>query len=148
MDVRRPSSVPISARVIPLVLAVFAAVMLVLGCMRMWRNHWVLKDGARGTATIIGELWTGHRTASYRYTVDQTVYSGWSERNTEEPGRRAEPGDDSIVYYSASHPWLSSLHKPSGVYDGGPAIFLFGGLEVLALAALIWPEKVLRINRR
>jgi hypothetical protein len=92
-------------------------------------------------AVVTKELWTGHNAVEYRYTVNRTHYTGRSGRNYRiAQYSRVLAGEQSIVYYSASHPWLSSLRMPDVVGQGRPVILLVLCFEFFAVMTIINPK--------
>lgn len=77
----------------------------------------------------------------YRYSVNGKNYSGVCGRNWQDPKYSGvEAGEESIVYYSASHPWISCLRKPRTVIEGLPVILIALFLEVLAAMTIVNPQ--------
>jgi hypothetical protein len=106
-----------------------------------WMNYWLLADSERGLATVIKENWSGHHRVVYRYVVNHREYTGVSYRNREYPKYSGvQPGDESIVYFSVSHPWLSQLNKPYAVLEGWPILLIVLPLELFAVMTFINPK--------
>jgi hypothetical protein len=85
--------------------------------------------------------WAGHNNVNYRYTVDQKEYTGYGKRNWQDPRYSGvEIGGHCPVFFSASHPWLSSLYRPDGVLVGLPMALITLLLEIFAVATLINPK--------
>jgi hypothetical protein len=110
-----------------------------------WHNirttYWLLTDGQEGKAVITGSSPLRRRDESldYSYEVNNTRYYGSSPRSwLEKPYWGVQIGGQSVVYYSASHPWLSSVRKPKEV------VSLFDGslIGAIVLAFLWWWPKV------
>ena len=81
----------------------------VRGC---YGHLWVHDDGVAGVAVLTGTGTNG--TVYYTYSVGGITYVGHSQKNWQDPRySQAEVGDRSSVWYSASHPWLSSLPQPN-----------------------------------
>jgi hypothetical protein len=118
-----------------LVLTVLFFGFILVGGIRDFREcYWLKKDAKRGTAIITEQR--QHGVVEYRYTVDQHEYTGRSQRNQEqEKYRNVGPGEESPVYFSASHPWLSSLEVP--VFPPRSTLFYLAGPLVLAVAAIM-----------
>jgi hypothetical protein len=124
-----------------LIIAVLLGWFLVGTGRSWWSEYWLLKDGKQGMAVVTKELWSGHNAVAYRYTVNYIEYAGQSGRNYRIPQySHVLPGEQSIVYYSSSHPWLSSLRMPEVVGQGWPVILLVLCLEVLAVLTIIRPR--------
>ena len=116
---------------------------ILLPAQDAWTSYWLLKDGQKGKAVITKVLWSGHNGVAYRYRANQKEYTGEGARNYEDPKFRvygAQVGEGSIVYYSASHPWLSQLRRPSTVAEGLPVLILAWLMEALILATIINPK--------
>jgi len=104
-------------------------------------SYWLLKDGRQGMAVITRDLWTGHRGVAYRYQVNQRQYTGKGRRNSTDPRYiNALPGSESVVYYSASHPWISALDFPRTMVEGLPVILIVMMLETIAVVTVIKPN--------
>ena len=102
-------------------------------------RFWVLKDPRPGKATITKDL--GRGKVAYVYSVDGNEYRGKSYRNREEQKyREARVGEQSPVYYSASHPWVSLLNKPDSTLEGLPAIVVALAMEVFLLITILKPK--------
>jgi hypothetical protein len=81
-----------------------------------WTTYWLLRDGRTGTAVVTSELWSGHNQVAYTYRVNDHSYKGTSRRNWKDKRyENVRVGEESIAYFSASHPWLSLLYKPDGL---------------------------------
>jgi hypothetical protein len=109
---------------------------------QVWRDHWLVKDGQEGTAMITGEHWAGHGVVVYEYRVGQMVYTGQDHRSSQDTRYAlVMPGEKSVVYYSASHPWLSAINPPVGVFITGlPVVLLAWFLEVGLLITVVNPK--------
>jgi hypothetical protein len=75
----------------------------------------------------------------YEYVVDQKHYSGRSGRNWKDQ-KEVQVGEESVVYFSASHPWLSLLYMPQTVLEGLPVIIIVLVLEAFAVITIIRPK--------
>jgi hypothetical protein len=116
--------------------------MLFFMCHGWWLEYWLFKDGQTGTA-FVTEIYDGTHggSFSYWYSVDQRTYTGHSKRNWRDPRYSAvEPGEHCPVYFSASHPWLSLLYPPNGVFTGWPVVLFALMIEACAIAAIISPK--------
>ena len=139
----RPSGIttPLGARIVGLILALVLGQFLYLRAHETWQNYWLLKDSQKGLATITGEHWSGHNSVDYQYTVNGKEYTSHSARNGDDPKYKdAQPGQESIVYYSASHPWLSQLSMPQTILEGAPVILIVLGLEAFAVITIFKPR--------
>jgi hypothetical protein len=102
-----------------LVLVIVLGLFLVSWISGVREEHWLLKDAQEGIAMVTKDLWTGHNGVAYRYTVNHKEYTGEGMRNYQDPRyRNVHPGDKSVVYYSASHPWMSRLRRPDRIGEG------------------------------
>lgn len=108
----------------------------------LWRDHWLVKDGEQGIAVITKEHWGGHGVVVYRYRVGQKVYAGQDRRSWQNPKyAHAMPGEESIVYFSSSHPWLSAINLPHNVViEGLPVLLVAWLIEVGLVVTLINPK--------
>lgn len=131
----------ISPRLVGLVAALALGDFLYLRAQEGWSNYWLLKDGQQGMATVQYELWSGHNGVAYLYKVDKAEYWGKSGRNWQDPKySNVAVGGKSVVYYSASHPWISSLNQPRGLMPGLPVVLVVLIIEFFALATVINPR--------
>src|SRR5271156_2153196 len=72
----------------------------------MRAQYWLSLDAKQTMARITKVHSQG---VNYKYSVDGKEYSNESQRNWEHD---VGVGQESIVFYSSSHPWLSSVTKP------------------------------------
>jgi hypothetical protein len=106
-----------------------------------WVNYWLLQDSQQGLAVVTDEYWGGHDVVDYKYIVNQKEYTGRSPRNWEnEKYRNVQVGGESVVYFSASHPWLSLLHKPTRVVEVWPITLLILLVEFLFVMTIVNPK--------
>ena len=111
------------SRFLILILAIPVAWWLVLQVRSSWRNYWLLEDGQQGVAVLTEKYWGGHDQVVYRYVANDQHYTGVSVRNWKDAKYgKVGIGEEAVVYYSASHPWLSLLYKPDGYLDVLPAL--------------------------
>jgi hypothetical protein len=106
-----------------------------------WVNYWLLADSKQGTAIVTNELWSGHDAVGYNYQVGQQEYTGKDVR----PWHRLKNnglhiGEQTIVYYSESHPWLSLLNRPRTFVEGWPVVLIALIIEVFAIIAIFNPK--------
>jgi hypothetical protein len=87
-----------------------------------WTDYWLLED-ARQSVAVVTKEWTGPKGTSvgYAYEVDERTYSGLAGRNYDaEQGqlvRDVHVGDRLTIYFSESHPWLSSAYRPKSRFE-------------------------------
>ena len=127
-----------------LVVALVLGWILIVCITETWGEYWLLKDAQEGTAVVIARLPSGrqsrdHRVA-YSYAVNGKTYKGQSGRNYEERYQREQPGEKSVVYYSASHPWISSLSRPQRFGLELLFILFLLACETKTLLSLIYPQ--------
>jgi hypothetical protein len=103
-----------------------------------FRESYLLANDTKQTMAVLTEK-QQHGVYSYKYSVADREYSGASQRNWEsEKYRNVEVGERAVVFYSASHPWISSLEEPqslprdTGFYVGVP--FVIG----VAIVLILW----------
>jgi hypothetical protein len=123
-----------------LAIAIGLGYFLFLQARSAWANYWLRADSQQGMAKIIKKHWGGHGRFVYRYVVNGSEYFGASSRNWQhERYSKVQPGDESIVYFSASHPWISLLYKPRAVIEGLPVLVIVMFLEFFAVMSVIKP---------
>lgn len=122
-----------------LVLALVLCLFLFWWTQDAWTNYWLLRDAQQGTALVTKEHWSGHDAVVYKYVVDQREYIGQSSRNWKD-AKKVQVGERTVVYFSASHPWLSLLYMPETALLGLPVIVLVLVLEVFAMITIIKPK--------
>jgi hypothetical protein len=104
----------------------------VAGVRVFWTSYWLAKDAKQSVALITRG--GAHGVVDYTYAADDHQYTGSSRRNWEnEKYRNVFIGEQSIVYFSASHPWISSLETP--LFP--PRTTLFYGLVILFLSGWV-----------
>jgi hypothetical protein len=129
------------ARVGALVIVIVLGLFLVSWISGVRAGYWLMKDAQEGIAIVTKDLWTGHNGVAYRYAVNHKEYTGKGMRNYQDPRyRNVHPGDKSVVYYSASHPWMSSLRRPDRIGEGLPVVLLVLLFEAMAVITLINPQ--------
>jgi hypothetical protein len=129
------------ARLAALIIAILLGHFLYLRARSAWVNYWLLKDAHQGIATVTEELWSGHKVVGYNYIVNQKDYTGRSRRNRQDKKYgNVQVGETSVVYFSASHPWLSLLYMPQAVLEGLPVILLVLALETFAVITIVNPN--------
>jgi len=111
-----------------------------------WMEYWLLKDGQQGTGIVTGVSWTGHGGIAYQYHANQVEYTGVDAVRGYNHGHGdmsppAVAGQHLVVYFSASHPWLSRLNRPSGwVPYGLPLLVGIWVLVGLLILTAIKPD--------
>ena len=101
-----------------------------------FRESYILAEDSKETTAVLIEK-RQHGVFRYKYSVAGHEYSGASQRNWEQ--RNVEVGDQSAVFYSASHPWISSLETPqfpprdTGFYLGVPLVV---GIAIIIILCL------------
>ncbi len=129
------------ARVGALVVVIILGLFLVSWFSWARAEYWLLKDAQEGMAIVTKDLWTGHNSVGYRYTVNHKEYTGKGMRNYQDLRyRNVHPGNKSVVYYSASHPWMSSLRRPDRIGEGLPVVLFVLLFETMAVITLINPR--------
>src|SRR2546423_6583328 len=111
-----------------------------------WTDHWLRKDGTP-TQAVITEVHP-KRVFNYHYNVDGKRYLGTSSRAWEE--EKAHPlriGDETTVFFSGSHPWLSSMQTVRVAWVTFPLVVLLLLLEAFFLAILIDPKGRWSVSR-
>jgi|SRR5258708_15613575 len=121
-----------AAKIWLLLTVIFFGFILVGGMRDFWECYWLTTDARQGMAVVTKER--PHGVVEYRYAVDQREYTGESQRNREqEKYRNVRLGEESPVYFSGSHPWLSSLEAPS--FPPRSTFFYLAGPLVLGVFA-------------
>jgi hypothetical protein len=87
-----------------------------------WKNYWLVKDLQQRIAIVTQVLCAGHGGVAYAYRVNQLEYTG-SDGVSQSKGNglpfsrgdlypAAVVGEHLVVYFCASHPWLSLSNRP------------------------------------
>ena len=115
-------------RIVMLIPALIVAGFLFSFVRTDWVNFWLTIDLKKTQATVVNQL--SHEVVVYTYIVNNKNYSGQSQRD---PSKYpvTNIGDKTVVNYSLSHPWLSSLQEP--VFPAGG----IWGIFVLTVGVLI-----------
>jgi len=135
-----PSNIP---RVWAALLALLLGYYFVLGPARtLWLNYWLIRDGEQGSAVITKAHWAGHGVFIYRYRVNQKTYTGQDHRSYQNRKyANVMAGDETVVYFSSSHPWLSAINMPQGVmFEGLPVVLLAWMFMFLFTATALNPK--------
>jgi hypothetical protein len=130
---------PLAARITGLVLALVLGQFFFLRFTGSWTNCWLIADGEKGTALVTEDLTTIPNAVAYKYVVNQKEYFGESRRDWKTPNK-AKVGEETTVYYSASHPWISRLYLPDTIVQGLPVILFIGLFEFFAIMTIINPR--------
>ena len=108
----------------------------------VWNRYWLLQDRQQTVAAVTKEH--GHSVVDYTYRVAGKEYRGTSRRrylDQEHKYEEAVVGGTAVVYFSASHPWLSNLTPPSTIIpEGFPVMVLILAFEVQFVITLINPD--------
>ena len=141
----RPPSDPKVSRFLAVVIALICGAWIFGYGSDSEAQYWLHKDAQQGKAEVTKVLWTGHNSVAYRYTVDGKDYTGTSGRSYRDPRyANVQASEHSPVWYSASHPWFSTLREPApssiGFSPIGVLIVLFIlFIEVRAVITVIAP---------
>jgi hypothetical protein len=128
-------------RLFSLIVATALAAMLVSAARQSWMHYWLLQDGRQGMAMVTSEVWSGHNAVNYKYVGNHKEFAGASARNwKEEKYRNVRVGEESVVFFSASHPWLSALSMPDGVITGLPGLIVALLMEFFFVMTVINPK--------
>jgi hypothetical protein len=101
----------------------------------LWLNYWLIRDGQQGVAVITKAHWAGHGVFTYRYSVDQKTYTGQDYRSYQNPRyANVMAGEETVVYFSLSHPWLSAINMPRVVMFQGLPVVLVAWVFIFLLA--------------
>jgi hypothetical protein len=93
-----------------ILLALVVAGMMISGVYGYWRDFWLNQDAKQTGATItVGGLKPG--AYDYSYVVNGIQYVGHGQRGIT-LGEDSHVGGETLVYFSSSHPWLSSPQIP------------------------------------
>jgi hypothetical protein len=112
-----------------------------------WKHYWLTVDAKQTMAVVTDELWSGHGVVDYKYTVNQNEYTGRSTRNWEqEKYRNVGVGQESTVFYSFSHPWLSSLETPQFPQSGTIILLIALPIEFLLIITVVNPRSAWALN--
>jgi hypothetical protein len=115
----------------------FAAIPVYLS-VRDWRFvHWMNADSLQTTATVV----TYDRPLlKYSYTVGQRRFEGSVKTST-----WFQTGDKFDVFFSTSHPWMSSIQRPPLSFDDAgylaTGLFIAVLIPTIALIASLREEK-------
>jgi len=128
-----PSNIP---RVWAALLALLLGYYFLLGPARaLWLNYWLIRDGQQGVAVITQAHWAGHGIFVYRYRVNQKTYTGQDHRSYQNPKyANVLLGQETVVYFSSSHPWLSAINMPQFVMFNGLPVVLVAWVFIFLLA--------------
>lgn len=108
----------------------------------LWTNYWLLRDGTQGVAVVLKDDWSGHGIVDYRYRVNQRVYTGQDFRSWQNPKyAHVTAGEESIVYFSSTHPWISAINLPRSVmFEGLPVVLLVWLIEIGLIITIVKPN--------
>jgi hypothetical protein len=127
-------------RIVMLIPALIVAGFLFSFVRTDWINFQLMIDLKKTQAIIVNQL--SHEVVVYTYIVNNKNYSGQSQGD---PSKYpvANIGDKTVVYYSPSHPWLSSLQEPVFPVGGIWGIFVLTVgvlIESLIVATILNPK--------
>lgn len=115
----------------------------------VWTDYWLTKDG-KTTSALITQVHP-KREFDYRYTLNGKEYAGTSAREWEDEKEHGlQAGEKTTVFFSASHPWLSSLQTPRdtwAAWAGFPFVALMLLIELFCLAVLLDPKGRWAVSR-
>jgi len=108
----------------------------------VWRNYWILRDGQQGKALVTRKY--GHELVDYSFNVNGKEYKGTDRERYINQDHRYEDvalGGEAVIHFSSSHPWLSSLARPSSIltedFLGVIVVLLF---DIWLIRLLIHPH--------
>jgi hypothetical protein len=132
-------------RFVMLVPAGLIAAFLILYLHLSWMGFWLRTDGVQVTAMITAEHSKGQ--VDYKYNVNGREYAGSSQRNwSHEKYRNVHVGEESIMYYSSSHPGVSSLQDPEFPPSGLPVVIVALVMEFFFVETIINPGGKYALN--
>lgn len=127
------------ARLIVLIPMVLFGNQLRRYCHTVWIDHWLSKD-AKTTHALVTQIHP-KRVFDYRYSVNGKEYTGTSNRNWEDEKVHAlQAREETTVFFSASHPWLSSFQTSQITWAAFPIMVLILLFELFFLAVLVDPK--------
>jgi hypothetical protein len=99
---------------------------------RAWKAFWLIKD-SKGTLGTITRTYP-KRIFDYQYTADGKIYAGRDDRNlASEQFRKLRVGDNTLVFFSSSHPSFSTFEVRKSRIQVMPYFCLLLLLETLFL---------------
>ncbi len=93
-----------------LLLALFVGGLIFSSFRGYWADFWIFQSPKQVTATVTAQM--SHGVCEYQYLINGIPYVGHGQRGRNLP-QQAQVGTSVPVYFSASHPWLSSPDIPS-----------------------------------
>jgi len=113
---------------------------------QVWADYWLSKDGQPIAAFVTDTH--PKRVFDYRYSVNGTDYTGTGIREWEaEKIHALQAGETTTIYFSASHPWLSSLQTMRLAWAAFPIVVLLLLVEFFCLAVLVDPKGRWSVSR-
>lgn len=108
-----------------------------LGIQAAWESYWLSKDGKQTMAVIVNDE-HGHDVVDYKYTVDFKEYTGAAQRGWEHSEyQNVQVGEQAPVFFSTSHPWISSVDKPT--FPPFDFFWAFSGpFLILVISLITW----------
>ena len=121
---------------------VFLSLFLFGQARTVWRKYWLLRDGQQSTALVTWKY--GHELVDYSFRANGKEYKGTDREKYVSQEHRYEDvtlGGEAVVYFSTSHPWLSSLARPDSILpDGFLGVIVFLVFDILLIRLLIDPD--------
>jgi hypothetical protein len=110
-----------------------------------WTHYWQTKDATQTIAMVTKKH--SHGVVDYKYRIGTTGYTGRSQQNWEqEKYRDVGVGQESIVFYSFSHPWLSSLETPQFPRSGTILLLIALPIEIFLMITVVNPRSAWALN--
>jgi hypothetical protein len=110
-----------------------------------WAEYWLTKDPQQTMAIITGSR--DHGIVDYKYVVAGEKYTGLSHRNWHDARySNVGIGGQSNVYFSASHPWLSTLEPPQFPPSGVIVLIVALVFEFFFIVTVINPRSKWALN--
>jgi hypothetical protein len=126
-------------RLLLLIPALVAGVFIFQIGRDVWRHHWLVSDAAPTRALITNKHSRG--VVDYQYTVDEREYAASIRTHWDvEKFARARIGEESVAFYSTSHPWLSSLETADFPKPGWATMAVALGLELFFVLVIFKPK--------
>lgn len=108
----------------------------------MWTEYWLSIDAKQTTALVTKVRGQG---VYYNYDINGKEYYNHSQRNWEHD---VSEGQESAVFYSSSHPWLSSVTTPEFQPLGIIVILISLVAELVLVMGAIDPSWAIQNKKR